>query len=97
MDMLNLKTKQFISGSALAVLYILLYFGLEIKENTNIGYHINYLDIHWHHWLIALLFLVILELYNKTPVYYIRGFFIVIIIHGLLYKDRFDFTVKKRI
>lgn len=92
MDTLNVK--QFIIGSIIGIIYILLYFGVKIEQGTHTEYHINYLDIHWHHWLLALMSLLILELLTTESIYYIRGFLIVIIVHGLLYEDRFDFSIK---
>lgn len=92
MDTLNIK--QFIAGSIVGMIFILLFFGLEIEKDTNTNYHINYLNVHWHHWLLSLMSLIILELLRTDSIYYIRGFLIVTIVHGLLYEDRFDFSVK---
>lgn len=67
------------------------------------NYYINFI-IHWHHWLICLIvlcFLIIItriKKYKKLKKYkyYLSGYLITMIIHGLLYNDRFDFKIYKK-
>ena len=52
--------------------------------------------IHIHHWIIGtvlLLGVIIMEQYYSAKSFSVlKGIAIVLIIHGLMYKDRFDFS-----
>jgi hypothetical protein len=91
------KLEKFIIGIIIGLLHIYIYFGFKIIVKSNLNYHINFI-IHWHHWLIAFCFLVIITRIKKIKKfkkykYYLSGYLIIIIIHGLLYEDRFDFKI----
>jgi hypothetical protein len=94
------KLEKFIIGIIIGLLHIYIYFGFKIIVKSNLNYHINFL-IHWHHWLIFLIifcFLIIItriEKFKKIKKYkyYLSGYLIIMIIHGLLYEDRFDFKI----
>lgn len=96
------KLKKFIIGILIGFLHIYIFFGFKIISKSNINYHINFI-IHWHHWLICLIafcFLVIITRIKKIKKfkkykYYLSGYLIIIIIHGLLYPDRFDFKINR--
>jgi len=96
------KIKKLLVGILLALLHIYIFFGFKIVPKSNINYHINFI-IHWHHWLISLILLIILIIITKIKdlkklkryKYYIVGYLITMIIHGLLYNDRFNFTPLK--
>jgi len=86
--------KKFIYGVIIGIIYIYFFFGFKIVEKSNINYHLNFI-IHWHHWLISLIIIIIIYLYfeiNKYT-YIIYGFLYTLLIHGLMYKDRFDFKI----
>jgi hypothetical protein len=85
--------RKFINGILLGLLYIYLFFGFELNTEKTC-YHINIINIHWHHWLLGVIALIISELYKNKYTEFIRGYLFVIIIHGLLYEDCFDFTIK---
>ena len=91
-------------GVFMGLVYILLIFGPQIrsgdKHNLNIDIPILFIkegsviinNYHIHHWLIFLTILMITLLFKEHYIlYFIRGFSIVWIIHGLLYDDRFLF------
>ena len=95
-----------IFGIIIGLIFIFINFGFEIKTKSkprikiNIPYFIQDSRIivynkHIHHWLISLiLFLIIVHINNNNSLCYIlEGFFISLIVHGLLYKDAFDFDV----
>ena len=94
------KIKKLLVGILLALLHIYIFFGFKIIPKTNINYHINFI-IHWHHWLISFILLIILIIITKIKdlkklkryKYYIVGYLITMIIHGLLYNDRFNFKI----
>tara|TARA_Y100000389_G_scaffold8449_1_gene8027 strand:- start:561 stop:872 length:312 start_codon:yes stop_codon:yes gene_type:complete len=97
------KIEKTIVGIIIGLLHIYLFFGFKIISKSNINYHINFI-IHWHHWLICLIvfcFLLIItkiKKYKKLKKlkkykYYLSGYLITMIIHGLLYEDRFDFKI----
>lgn len=95
------KLEKFIIGIFIALLHIYIFFGFKIISKSNINYHINFI-IHWHHWLICLIilcFLIIIVKIKKKKFkkykYYLSGYLIAMIIHGLLYDDRFDFKIYK--
>lgn len=97
------KLEKFIIGIFIALLHIYIFFGFKIIPKSNMNYHINFI-IHWHHWLICLIvlcFLIIItriKKYKKLKKYkyYLSGYLITMIIHGLLYNDRFDFKIYKK-
>ncbi len=94
------KIKKLLVGILLALLHIYIFFGFKIIPKSNINYHINFI-IHWQHWLISLILLIILIIITKIKdlkklkryKYYIVGYLITMIIHGLLYSDRFNFKI----
>ena len=94
------KIKKLLVGILLALLHIYIFFGFKIIPKSNINYHINFI-IHWHHWLICLIVLCFLLIITKIKKfkklkkykYYLSGYLITMIIHGLLYEDRFDFKI----
>lgn len=86
--------KKFLYGVIIGIIYIYSFFGFKIVEKSYINYHLNFI-IHWHHWLICLILIIIIYLYieiNKYT-YIIYGFLYILLIHGLMYKDRFDFKI----
>ena len=97
-----MKTKitKLLVGILLALLHIYIFFGFKIIPKSNINYHINFI-IHWHHWLISFILLIILIIITKIKdlkklkryKYYIVGYLITMIIHGLLYSDSFNFKI----
>jgi len=96
--------KKLLIGILIGLLHVYTFFGFKIVSKSNIGYHINFI-IHWHHWLIAFILLVLIfklstyEKFNEYEKYkdYLVGYLIVLMIHGLLYDDRFDFKIYKKI
>lgn len=99
------KVEKFVVGTLIGLLHIYIFFGFKIIPRSNINYHINFI-IHWHHWLICLIVLCFLIFITKIKKYkkykklkkykyYLTGYLITMIIHGLLYNDRFDFTIYK--
>lgn len=99
---MNTKIEKFIIGILIGLIHIYIYFGFKIIPKSNIHYHVNFI-IHWHHWLICLIILIILFIITKLKKfkkikkykYYFVGYLITMIIHGLLYEDRFDFKIYK--
>jgi hypothetical protein len=97
------KIEKFFLGILIGLLHIYIFFGFKIIPKSNTNYHINFI-IHWHHWLICLIvlcFLIIItriKKYKKLKKYkyYLSGYLITMIIHGLLYNDRFDFKIYKK-
>lgn len=91
--------------SSLIILYI--FFGSEIKCGSepkiilNIPPFIKNSKIyigkfHLHHWLLGIILIIIccilkLLKYNSGFLYFINGFSIMLVIHGLFYQDCFDF------
>lgn len=96
------KVEKFIVGTLIGFLHIYIFFGFKIIPKSNMNYHINFI-IHWHHWLICLIvlcFLIIITRIKKYKTlkkykYYLSGYLVTMIIHGLLYDDRFDFRIYK--
>tara|TARA_B110000483_G_scaffold237425_1_gene312166 strand:+ start:58 stop:363 length:306 start_codon:yes stop_codon:yes gene_type:complete len=94
------KLERYFIGIFIGLLHIYLFFGFKIIAKSNTNYHINYI-IHWHHWLICLIILIFLIIITKNQKfkklkkykYYLFGYLIIMIIHGLLYNDRFDFKI----
>ena len=84
---------KFIYGIILGISFILYFFGTNIECNSHPEYHINIFNIHWHHWMIGIIILLIFELLKNDYTEFIRGFCIILIIHGLYYEDCFDFSV----
>ena len=97
----------FFLGICIGIIFILLFFGTSIVEKSepkiiiNIGNIIRnssiYLfNIHIHHWIIGtvlLLGIILMEQYYSAKSFSVlKGIAIVLIIHGLMYKDRFDFS-----
>ena len=85
---------KFLYGMLIGFIFILTFFGTKIECNSYLHYHINIFNIHWHHWVLSIIILIIFELFNNSYTEYIRGMCIILIIHGLYYDDCFDFTVK---
>ena len=88
-------TRKFINGVVIGLIYIYVFFGFEL-DTEKTSYHINIFNIHWHHWVLGVITLLISELFKNNYTEYIRGCLLVIIIHGLLYEDRFDFSIKEK-
>jgi hypothetical protein len=86
--------KKLLIGILIGLLHVYTFFGFKIVSKSNIGYHINFI-IHWHHWLIAFILLVLIFKLSKYEDYLV-GYLIVLMIHGLLYDDRFDFKIYKK-
>ena len=86
--------KKFIYGVIIGIIYIYFFFGFKIVEKSNINYHLNFI-IHWHHWLISLIIIIIIYLFIKLDKYvsFIYGFLYTLLFHGLMYNDRFDFKI----
>jgi len=86
--------KYFLYGIIFAIIYIYTFFGFKIIEKSNTNYHLNFI-IHWHHWMISLILIIIIYFYLKPTKYtsLINGFLYTLLIHGLLYNDRFDFKI----
>lgn len=88
--------RKFINGIVIGLIYIYIFFGFEL-DTENTYYHINIFNIHWHHWFLGVITLLISELFKNNYTEYIRGYLLVIIIHGLSYDDCFDFNIKRKI
>ena len=99
-------TTYFILGVILGVLFVFISFGTDIKEKSKPRIKINIPPIikdshiilfnkHLHHWFIAFLSLCLLYYLNDNNKIYsiLEGFMMTLIIHGLLYRDCFDFSV----
>lgn len=88
------KIEKNIVGIIIGLLHIYLFFGFKIISKSNINYHINFI-IHWHHWLISLIIIIIIYLFIKLDKYvsFIYGFLYTLLFHGLMYNDRFDFKI----
>ena len=97
----------FYNGLVLGIIFVIVFFGLKIKCKStprikiNLGNfvkdsHIYILGKHMHHWFINLIILgivVILERFYPSKYFdIVKGFNLVLIFHGLLYKDCFDFS-----
>ena len=95
-------------GIICGVIFIIIFFGAKIESKStpkieiNIGNfvrdsHIYLFDKHVHHWFLNLIILFIVILFDSYyPSKYfnlIIGFNIVLIFHGLLYTDCFDFSI----
>ncbi len=89
----------FIIGLIVGIIYIYIFFGFKIVVGSNINYHINFMNIHWHHWLISVILIIIICLTSikiiESYKLNIIGFLSSLIFHGLLYEDRLDFSVIK--
>ena len=98
---------ELLSGIIVGIIFTIIFFGLEIKCKStpkikiNIGKfvrdsHIYLFNKHMHHWLvnlIILLLILIVERYYPSKYFkIIMGFNLVLIFHGLLYDDCFDFS-----
>lgn len=99
-----------IFGLILGIIFIYVCFGFEIKEKSKPKIKINCLsfikdshivicDRHLHHWFISFVTFGIINLTfnNNSFINLANGFLIVLMYHGLLYKDCFDFSVEKYI
>ena len=99
------KKLYFIIGVLCSSICLYIFFGCEIKCNTEPNIKINIppfivnskiiiFEKHIHHWIIGLIFLfisfIISILVNSDLVYFVQSFSIVLILHGLLYQDCFD-------
>jgi hypothetical protein len=96
-------------GIFFGVIFIMIFFGAKIETKStpkikiNIGNfvrdsHIFLFNKHVHHWflnLIILFIVLILDSYYHSKYFnLIIGFNLVLIFHGLLYKDCFDFSME---
>lgn len=92
-------------GILLGVIFILIFFGCKIRCKTtpnikiNVGNfirntHIYLFDKHIHHWMINLfliIFIIFIEQFYTNKYFdIIKGFSLVLVIHGLMYEDCFD-------
>ena len=97
-----------ILGAIVGIIFVLLVFGNEFiaKKEPKIKIDIPLIgmkesriiigDKHIHHWLIftVILLLSLIDMgVDKRMVEVLRGFCVTMIIHGLVYADRFDFEV----
>ena len=106
--------KYFLLGSILSIIWILCFFGTEIKEKSKPKISINIkpfikdsslilFNKHIHHWLVFLIvfiIIIIIKKSNKINKYdyilnILMGYSFVQILHGLRYKDRFDFSINE--
>ena len=101
-------------GILFGLVYILLIFGPIIKagkpHNLNIDLPLLCIksgmliinNYHIHHWFLFILILLFTYFYKENEIiYFLRGFCLTWIIHGLLYEDCFDFeefklSIKKK-
>ncbi len=97
----------YISGIIFAIIYLYFFFGTEVKCGTipkiilNIRPFIQNSKIyignfHLHHWLLGVIIIIIccffkIINYNNKLLYFLNGFSIILVIHGLFYQDCFDF------
>ena len=94
-------------GCFIGIIFVLYFFGTSIIPKSipniqiNIGNvvrnsHIYLFNKHIHHWLIGacvlLLVFCIEQYYSSGYLTVIKGVTSVIILHGLLYSDRFDLS-----
>ena len=104
---INYKYILLLIGIIIGILFVLIFFGIKIEPKSipkikiNIGNfvknsHIYLFNKHLHHWFINLCILVLVFIIEKYyPSKYfnlIKGFNLVLIVHGLLYDDCFDFA-----
>tara|TARA_B100000902_G_scaffold154186_1_gene150699 strand:- start:188 stop:493 length:306 start_codon:yes stop_codon:yes gene_type:complete len=97
-----------ILGAIVGIIFVLLVFGNEFiaKKEPKIKIDIPLIgmkesriiigDKHIHHWLIftVILLLSLIDMgVDKRMVEVLRGFCVTMIVHGLIYADRFDFEV----
>lgn len=97
-----------ILGAICGIIFVLLVFGNDFiaKKEPKIKIDIPLIgmkasriiigDKHIHHWLIftVILLLSLIDMgVDKRMVEVLRGFCVTMIIHGLVYADRFDFEV----
>ena len=102
-----IKYSTLLIGIIIGIIFILTFFGSEINVNSNPKIKINLGSIikdshvylfnkHIHHWFINLLILILImvveKYYNHPILTTIKGFNMVLIVHGLMYSDRFDFS-----
>lgn len=105
-----MKYKLYLFGALLSGIWILYFFGpfhktkSKPKVKVNIkpfikDSHLILFNRHIHHWLIffvIFIIITILDNYKPMNVYkIIQGYSFVMVVHGLSYKDRFDFSVKE--
>ena len=101
-----MNIQYFILGLTISSIYLYIFFGTKIECNTVPNIEINIYPFvkkskiyifnkHIHHWLIggvSLLLIGILHFfYNNKWLYFLQGFSIIQILHGLLYQDCFEF------
>jgi hypothetical protein len=98
---------ELVMGYFIGILFILIFFGTSIVPKSHPNIQINIGDIvrnshiyifnkHIHHWLIGICVLLLVfcieQYYSSKYFSIIKGFTSVIIVHGLLYGDRFDLS-----
>ena len=99
----------FLLGLILGLLFVYICFGFEIKEKSTPKIKLNFkpfiidsqiivFNKHLHHWFIAAFSLIFLQvLFPKNNLYHLLvGYLIILVMHGLLYKDCFDFNICKK-
>lgn len=94
-------------GVLIGIIYIINFFGYRFicKTCPKIKVNIPFLGIknsklvlfgkHIHHWLffsVILCMTLFIRLKNQYIIYLIQGLAVALIIHGLIYEDRFDFS-----
>jgi hypothetical protein len=102
----------FTLGVCFSIIYILGFFGNEIKCKSdpkikiNIppfvrNSHLYIFNKHIHHWFLNTIILCIISFIqffiDLKIFYFIRGFNIIQILHGLLYQDCFDFSLQNNV
>ncbi len=95
-------------GVLIGIIYIINFFGYRFicKTCPKIKINIPFLGIrksklilfgkHIHHWLffsVVLCMTLFIRLKNQYLIYLLQGFAVALIIHGLIYEDRFDFSI----
>jgi len=94
-------------GVLIGIIYIINFFGYRFICRTcpRIKVNIPFLGIkeskliiynkHIHHWLffsVILCLTLFIRLKNQQIIYFLQGLSVSLIIHGLIYEDRFDFS-----
>ena len=95
-----------ILGAILGIAFVLTFFGTNIQSkskpkikinlgNIIVNSHIYFLNYHIHHWFVnSLIFIYVLNLkksYSNLIFDTILSFNIILILHGLMYDDWWDF------
>lgn len=99
----------FLYGIIVSIICLYIFFGSDIKCNSEPNIKIDIppfiikskiviFNKHVHHWIIGIIFIVILSImhlyFDYSIMYFFQSFSIVLVLHGLLYQDCFDFDVE---